>query len=369
MSKKILFFIKVPPPTTGATLINMYVLESEILKKAFDVSILPISYIKSRKSMGKFEFSKILIIFSVFFKLLRELIFNRPKVIYFQISPKNLAFIRDLLYVSLIKIFRVKIVYHLHGKGIKNIAKSKVKGALYRYAFKNSDIIILSSLLSYDIKDVFNGKVHIVHNGIPDVVSLINVKNKKSLPLSPIKLVFLSNLIMAKGILDYIKTLKLLKKSKIKFEGIIVGAEADLSEKEINIIIERESLKDDLKYIGPKYGKDKYDILAHSDMLIYPTTNDAFPLVVLEAMQFSLPIIATEEGAIPEIIEDGVTGFLVEKNNPNQIVDKIKYLLENPDLIDKMGIESRKKYEQEYTLGHFERNIKAVFDRIFTEID
>jgi len=81
-------------------------------------------------------------------------------------------------------------------------------------------------------------------------------------------------------------------------------------------------------------------------------------------MQFGIPIIATREGAMPEIIDDKITGFLVDKNQPEQIAEKIKILFNDEELRRKMGEAGRKKFLEKYTLEIFEQNMKKVFDGI-----
>mgnify|MGYP000662395086 CR=1 FL=1 len=60
------------------------------------------------------------------------------------------------------------------------------------------------------------------------------------------------------------------------------------------------------------------------------TIMNVSPLVLLEAMEQSLPCISTNEGGIPGIIEEGKTGFIVEKHSPQQLAEKIEYLIDHP---------------------------------------
>ena len=60
-----------------------------------------------------------------------------------------------------------------------------------------------------------------------------------------------------------------------------------------------------------KYGKEKFDIIKKMDILFYPTFNDAYPLVLLECLQIGMPVVASNQGAIPEIIDKN-TGFIFE---------------------------------------------------------
>jgi glycosyltransferase involved in cell wall biosynthesis len=78
-------------------------------------------------------------------------------------------------------------------------------------------------------------------------------------------------------------------------------------------------------------------------------------------------VIATKEGAIPEIIDDGITGFIVDKNRPDEIADKVEIFYYNRYLLNQMGLAGREKYEQKYKLEIFENNIKNVFNEVIEE--
>ena len=76
---------------------------------------------------------------------------------------------------------------------------------------------------------------------------------------------------------------------------------------------------------------------------------DMSPHTVLEASMMEKPVIATNVGGIPELIKDGETGFLVEKGNHEQIIEKISFLLENPEIAGKMGIAGKKFVEENFS--------------------
>ena len=122
--------------------------------------------------------------------------------------------------------------------------------------------------------------------------------------------------------------------------------------------------------LGPKYGDEKVDCLKKANLFVFPTYyhNECFPLVLLEAMQCQLACISTREAAIPEIIEDGKTGFVIEKTaegkpSVNALTDAISKLIDDCMLCYQMGQEGRKKYEQEYTLEAFENKITECLKR------
>ena len=76
---------------------------------------------------------------------------------------------------------------------------------------------------------------------------------------------------------------------------------------------------------------------------------DMSPHTLLEASLMEKPVIATNVGGIPELIEDGKTGFLVEKGSHKQIIEKISFLLENPEIAGKMGIAGKKFIEENFS--------------------
>jgi glycosyltransferase involved in cell wall biosynthesis len=260
------------------------------------------------------------------------------------------------------KLFRKKIVFHLHGKGISQQLNNPMKKLLYKFVFKNQDIITLSELLDYDIKDVFKGRIFHVPNGISKVDYNDNEKPINKVP----KILYLSNLIKSKGILDFLDSLEILAHKNIDFNAFIVGKEADLTKQDLNLLIEKKNISKSVMYLGPKYNKEKTEIYLQSEVLVFPTKypNETFGLVNIEAMQFGLPVVSTNEGAISEIIDDGVTGFIVDKNSPEQIADKIEFLINNPEKRIEMGKAGREKFLNNYTIDIFEKNMTNVFSSI-----
>lgn len=361
--KKILLFIKIPPPITGATLMNQYVAESNLLKDKFNITTIGISYNKSVGGIGNINPIKFLLFFKYTYLLFQNLWVIKPNLVYFQISPLGRAFIRDLFYVSIIKLFKIKIVFHIHAKGIKNQLTRPFNKFLYQFCFNKNEIITLSKLLNYDITPVFHRKIHIIPNGIPLVKTNIKYEDDSN----KINVLFLSNLIESKGILDFIDSIKILKLKGIHLNANIVGKEFNISKKVLTQILIKNDLMKHVNYLGPKYDTDKNEILEASDIFIFPTKypKECFPLVILEAMQFGLPIIATNEGAIPEIIDDRITGFIVEINSPQQIAEKVEYLINNSDIRIKMGQAARQKFLENYTISIFEQNMKTTFSNIF----
>ena len=128
-----------------------------------------------------------------------------------------------------------------------------------------------------------------------------------------------------------------------------------------------------VRYLGSQFGYDKYAILKSSDMIVFPTFyhNECFPLVLLEAMQCGVACISTDEAAVPEIIDDGRTGYIVPKESDGKpsaarLAEAIEKLIIDLERCRLMGKEGRKKYEKEYTLKVFENRITQCISNCLT---
>src|SRR3989344_7056946 len=76
------------------------------------------------------------------------------------------------------------------------------------------------------------------------------------------------------------------------------------------------------------------------DIFVLPSVKEGFPWSILDAMVAKLPVVATNVGAVPEIIEDGKNGFLIEPQQPEAIVDRIKKILDHDSLRQELGIQA-----------------------------
>ena len=99
-----------------------------------------------------------------------------------------------------------------------------------------------------------------------------------------------------------------------------------------------------------------------ADIFVFPTLNEAFGLVAVEAMEYGIPVVASAEGGIPDIINNGNSGYTVEKNNHMALASAIELFLKAPELCISMGKAGRKLFEEKFTEEVFEKKMKVCLE-------
>ncbi|MHB8658212.1 MAG: glycosyltransferase family 4 protein [Solirubrobacteraceae bacterium] len=101
------------------------------------------------------------------------------------------------------------------------------------------------------------------------------------------------------------------------------------------------------------------------DICLHPSRADAFPTTLIEAMAASLPILATRVGGIPEIVDDGVSGILVEAPpSPERISARLVHLLGDAPMRRRLAAAGRRAYEERFTAGPWICRTRALYDEV-----
>lgn len=363
---RVLFLLHIPPPVHGSSIVGLNIMESKLINTEFDCDFINLLASKNVADSGKINISKLFGFIKTIILVCAQLLRARPKLCYLALSTTGAAFYKDLILIVLLKLFGVKLVYHLHNKGISTKQRNALSRLCYRYVFKDAAVIILSANLYRDIEAfVSQSNVYVCPNGIADGVLLAETSHLPN-QSGAVKILFLSNLIKSKGIIVLLKALSALKQDGISFMCDLVGGEGDLLAPELEKMKAELNLNDVVVYHGKQFGASKNLTFRAADIFVLPTfySNECFPLVLLEAMSFSLPVISTHEGGIPDIVAEGVTGFLVNKNDPTDLASKLSVLIHEKKTREMMGNNGRIKFEKQYTLNHFERNMKDILSKI-----
>ncbi|UCG26878.1 MAG: glycosyltransferase family 4 protein [Bacteroidales bacterium] len=361
MMKKILYFIQLPPPVHGVSTINQYITDSTYINEGFELHILPIRFSKTIEGLRRKRPVKIIKAIGLFLRLVYRIITIKPDLIYFSVMPVGLGFIRDLLYISVMKLVKAKLTFHLHNRGIAELSRKWIWWKLYRFAFSNVNLIhvsnglFISEIEPLKLKDT---KTFVVNNTIENFEPLD--RDDRSGPLS---LLFISNLLPEKGLNVLLQALILVLKEFKNFHLNVYGASWSKKEdKRILDFIRQNNLSDHVTINGPVYGNEKKEVLQNANIFIFPSyfKEECFPLSILEAMQVGLPIIATRIGAIPEMIEDGKEGIIIDPKDTGMLYSAIQTLIEDETLKEHLGKMAKMKFQKRFGMEHFEEKMRSV---------
>jgi len=360
MKVKCLFILHLPPPVHGSSVVGQQIRDSRIIHRDWNAHFINLNTSPSADAIGKVGIQKLWTYLCILARTFVALIFYRPVLAYIAMTVKGGGFFKDLGVITLVKLFRVPIVYHLHNKGVATCQDRWPYRWLYPWVFRKSRVILLSKYLYPDIsRFVAETAVDYCPNGIADQAGDF----ERSFAADKIPtILFLSNLIESKGVFVLLEACAMLKKRGIAFRADFIGGEADVTRDGFYNRFKELEIGHEVAYLGKQYGKDKEAAFARADIFCLPTHyhNECLPLVLLEAMQWQLPVISTPEGGIPDVVLDGETGFLVPQRNTKALAEKLEMLIKDPSLRQRMGTAGRKHYEEHFTDKRFEERMREV---------
>ncbi|MCX6731769.1 MAG: glycosyltransferase family 4 protein [Candidatus Parcubacteria bacterium] len=229
---------------------------------------------------------------------------------------------------------------------------------LFRAIFTKADYIqAISNYLADWAKEMGAKNVEVVPNGV-------NVEKFKS-QISNLKsnddkiLITVSRLVKKNAVGDIIEALKFLPEN-IKLWIIGNGPK----EKNLKSQISNLKINDRVKFFGEVSQNDLPKYLSQADIFVRPSLSEGLGTAFLEAMAVGLPVIATRVGGIPDFLKDNETGLFCEINNPKSIAEKVKILLENEGLRNKIITNAKKMVIENYDWDLIAGKMKKIFKKL-----
>lgn len=112
-------------------------------------------------------------------------------------------------------------------------------------------------------------------------------------------------------------------------------------------------------FLGPR--QDMPEVLQVFDIYVLPSVWEGFPMIILEAMAAGLPIVATRVGGVPEAVEHGQTGLLVEPRRPDRLAEALSHLLTDPESRRRFGTAARGRFQERYTAAAMARAYEELY--------
>jgi glycosyltransferase involved in cell wall biosynthesis len=159
---------------------------------------------------------------------------------------------------------------------------------------------------------------------------------------------------------ELIKALGIIKKKRAKFRLFIAGDGLLKS----NLIRFSKSLEVGREVVFLGYTENVLGLLSVTDIYVTTSSREGLPVSVMEAMAMERPIVAYNIRGVRDLVEDGINGFLVPFGDVKALSEKIKYLLEHPDIAEEMGKRSRERIEKEFSLDVVLHQMEVLYKEI-----
>jgi len=263
---------------------------------------------------------------------------------------------------------RLPFITTLHGTDITLVGSNRSYLPITKYSIEQSDGVTSISryLLNQTIKDFdIKRPIEVIPNFVncdlytrkPDEV----LRSKWAPGGEPI-LMHLSNFRPVKRITDTVETFALVR-AKMPAKLVLIGDGPDRGAAEY--LVRKKKLQKDVHFLGKQ--DQVYQLLSEADLFLLPSQMESFGLAALEAMACEVPVIATNVGGIPEVIEHGVDGFLTE---PLDVATSAKYaidVLSRADRGREMGKLARINAKKKFCANDVIPNYERYYQRVLSE--
>ena len=332
---------------------NVYAFTSEYtdqcLEKIKELGAIPVTYKLSRGGLNP------LADISSYFQLKRKFKILKPDIVFSY-------FAKPVIYGSIAaKFAKVPLIIGmLEGLGYTFTdqpggieKKTKLIKSIQVYLYKLSfpclnKIIFLNSDDKHDLLDEHSIKVPEVH--ILGGIGLHLEQYPYSIALSdPVKFLFIGRLLKEKGVFELIEAIRIVKSKYPTAHFTILGSidtqnMGALKQKQLDQLLSENLFE------YPGYVTNVQEWILNSSVFVLPSYREGVPRSTQEAMAMGRPVITTDVPGCRETVIDGVNGFLVSKWDSEALAEKMCYFIENPEMLNVMGLESYKIAQENFNV-------------------
>lgn len=241
------------------------------------------------------------------------------------------------------KLFRKKYDYNIAcGKTVYEYYESNSK------YINNDNTTILSNAI--DVDNIIRNK----NSGFESVYDKYNIPKCKNI------IGFVGRMVKLKGLIPFITEISNFKKEFEDSRILLIGS-GELEDTIKNLIKDLE-LEELFILVGNQ--ENVYQFYPIIDIMFLSSLYEGLPMVVLEAMSFGKPIVSTDVGSLNEVIDNNYNGFLVEKQNYRELIEKILYLKNNDSIKKIYGENSTEKIKENYNITTYSDKIEKIYDKL-----
>ncbi len=245
------------------------------------------------------------------------------KLVHIHMSEPPSA-MRKCLFMPFAKMLGKKVIIHFHAFSPETTINSKYKG-VYKYLFGKADcVIVLSQLWKKYVNDAFNlgDKVRVVYNPCTSEVSDKTYQKKK-------QILYAGTVNARKGYTDMIKAFAKIANKYPNWKIVFAGnGEVKQGEE----LAKSLGIEEQTVFLGWVSGKAKDKAFKESKIFCLPSYAEGFPMAVLDAWAYGLPVITTPVGGIPDIAVDGKNMLLFNAGDIDKLAESMRRLIDDKEL-------------------------------------
>lgn len=365
---RILVVGQTPPPPHGQS-----AMIAQLLAQEFDGVALRhvrMAFSQSIEEIGAPSLRKALHLVSVIARILVQRIVWRPHALYYPpAGASRTPILRDIAILVAVRWMFRATIFHFHACGV-----SAQRDRLPRWLRLWFDLAYRRPDLALHVSDGYppDGAAlgarlnRVVPNGIPDHAT-------PPAPRAPIPILLNVGIQSdEKGTPVLLDACERLRARGRAFRLVLAGRAhpADFAQRLRDEIRER-GLESCVEWRGEVTGEARAALYAGSDVFCFPSRHptESFGLVLVEAMQFGLPVVAARHRAAPGILGEQEAGLLLESWDPSEWADAISRLLDSPDLRRELGAAGRRRYEAQFTVAAWRDGMQRAFDALRSTLD
>jgi len=302
------------------------------------------------------------------FLLAAAIVFRHASVVHINTSLNRRAYWRDIAYLAVAKIFGARVVYQVHGGELpaKFFAGSRLATAFLRWTLGLPDrvVVLAQSELAAYREFVPRQDVTVLPNGI-DVrpfAALPTVQSSADMPLS---LVYIGRIAREKGLYETLQGMRIAAELGVDARLVVAGAGAE--EPRLRRYAQALGIAPRVCFVGPVFGADKVKLLAGADAMLLASYGEGLPYALLEAMAAGVPVIATPVGAIPDVVSDGIHGFLVPPRDGKAIAEALAVLAGDRERLSWMSRACRRCIRAAFSIDRLAQELAIVYANLSGE--
>jgi len=358
----ILVYGQVPPPHIGSNVMTRHFLDA-VRKSGFEAILSRKSLSGDVADVNRIRPAKIFRLLATWARFGSRVRRVRPALAVVFSSSTVVGLAAESVIVGFCRLARVPYVLYLHTDVHRRLPAAPfflrpVLDAEFRSAAAS---LVLGGVFRDELAPRQPGRVFVLPNCVDDPAGPNGTRPAGGAP----KVLFLSNIEEAKGIMTLLRSVPLVLAQAPGVTFSIVGPWRDAAiRRRVEDFLARNALGRSVILAGEAYGDRKTGIMARHDIFVLPSRREALSLAVLEAMRASLPVVSSDVGAMAEAVVDGVTGFLVPPDDPEALARRLLDLALSATLRAAMGRAGRRRYEQAFTPAVYEKNVREILARI-----